>query len=244
MILIRAADSQGSNTFDYRVEDARTAWATGDHGIQDSALSGNEKAITPSELVKRLRLDTFGLTPSTTVILRSAPLRNRRRRSSVQALNNMCGPMATDDDKAKTPYQPASTPLSDASTSYRASVESLISSTSSSKEGAKKRNNHHRFLRAKSNPETLSTIKESAQDTFTPTIVTTEKAAAVKISLETYYNELTQVPNPRASRKHYLDTHLYYNPQLSPEQKNAFLYTFYHQESCYLRQCRALKSQS
>lgn len=243
MILIRAAGSQSSNTFEYRVEDARTAWAAGDHGIQDSAMSGKERAMTPSELVKRLRLDTFGLTPSTTVILRSAPLRNRRQRSSVQVLNSMSGRIATDDDKAEISHQPVDTPLSDAPTSYRASVESLISSTSS-KEGAKKRSSHHRFLRAKSNPETLSTIKESAQDTFTPTIVTTEKAAAVKISLETYYNELTQVPNPRASRKHYLDSHLYYNPQLSPEQKNAFLYTFYHQESCYLRQCRALKSQS
>lgn len=199
--------------------------------------------MTPSELVKRLRLDTRGITPSTTVILRSAPFRNRRRRSSMQALNNMHGQLSSEPDNTLCATQTALKLESDAASSrITESVESLALDDSS-KDGTKRRNSH-RFLRAKSNPETLSTIKETGQDSFTPTIVTTEKVAAVKISLEMYYDEIEHKPSSRLSRQHYLETHLYYNPQFSPEQKNAFRQAFYRQESYYLRQCRALRSQS
>ncbi len=206
--------------------------------MQDLALRSKERAITPAELVKRLRLDTFGLTPSTTVILRSSPLRNRRRRSSAQALTNMYAQVGAEPQSSA--HSTVNQTPTGTSSSRKVSIESA---PTPSKEGAKRRSTH-RFLRAKSNPETLTTIKESGPDTFTPTILTTEKAAAVKICMETYYNELLNMPNSRFHRRHYLETQLYYRPQMSVEEKDAIRQAFFNQESCFLRQCRALKAQS
>ncbi|KAJ3498560.1 hypothetical protein NLG97_g1016 [Lecanicillium saksenae] len=232
--------SQNSNAFDYRPENSPLVGVKGENGSPDL---GKEWAMTPAELVKRLRLDTFGITPSTTVILRSAPLRNRLRRSSAQAFNNMYAQIVEPPTPSPSPENTVAQaqPSSNASASRKVSMESLTST--SSKEGMKRRNTH-RFLRAKSNPETLSTIKESCQDVFTPTILTTEKAAAVKITMETYYNELLSLPNSRLHRRHYLEAQLYYNPQMTAEQKDAIRRDFFQQESCYLRQCRVLKAQS
>ncbi|KAJ6783501.1 hypothetical protein PWT90_09094 [Aphanocladium album] len=230
--------SQNHTTFAYRPENAPLVAANGENGNQDV---GKERAMTPAELVKRLHLDTFGITPSTTVILRSAPLRNRRRRSSAQALNNMHAQIVEAPTPSPSPENAVTHAPSDASAVRKESMESLTST--SSKDGMKSRN-AHRFLRAKSNPETLSTIKESCQDTFTPTILTTEKAAAVKINMETYYNELLSFPNSRFQRREYLEAQLYFNPQMTAEQKDAIRRSFFQQESCYLRQCRVLRSQS
>lgn len=236
-MLIWVAGSQNANTVDYRVEDAQLVSLKRENRYHDSHTT-KDRSMTPGELVKRLRLDTFGITPSTTVILRSAPLRNRRRRSSIQALNNMYTQRAEPQTSASNIAIQAPT---DTTASRQASMESLTST--SSKEGLKRRNTH-RFLRAKSNPETLTTIKESCQDTFAPTIRTTETAASVKISIETYYNELLKHPTGRDHRRGFLERELYYNPQMPVEQKDAIRRGFFHQESCYLRQCRVLKSQS
>ncbi|OAA82557.1 Protein kinase-like domain protein [Akanthomyces lecanii RCEF 1005] len=232
--------SHHSTTVDYRPEDAQLVPIKRNNDIQDLALAGKERAMTPAELVKRLRLDTFGITPSTTVILRHGALRSRGRRSSAQALNSMHSQVGA------TPQMPSANSTvnqttADNDSSRKISVESFTSN--SSKDVVKRRSNH-RFLRAKSNPETLTTIKESGHDTFKPTILTTEKAAAVKISMETYYNELLNMPNSRFHRRHYLETQLYYRPQMSLQEKEAIRQAFFHQESCYLRQCRTLKAHS
>ncbi|XWW92166.1 hypothetical protein V2A60_000089 [Cordyceps javanica] len=231
--------SHNSTTFEYRPEDSQLVPFKRDNGTGNSPAASKDRAMTPAELVKRLRLDTFGITPSTTVILRSTPLRNRRRRSSMQALNNMHAQVA----EMQTPSTSSIVNQSptDVSSSRKVSMESLTSSAG--KEGLKRRSTH-RYLRAKSNPETLTTIKESSQDAFTPTIFTTEKAAAAKISMETYYNELLNIPNSRLHRRHYLEAQLYYRPQMPVEEKDAIRQTFFYQESCYLRQCRVLKGQS
>ncbi|EGX92158.1 Protein kinase-like domain [Cordyceps militaris CM01] len=238
--LISVAGSHSSTAFECRPEDAQSVLVKRDHRIRDASPTNKEKAMTPAELVKRLRLDTWSITPNTTGFLGSAPSRHRRRRSSAQAPNNTHAAMGAD---AHTPLAntTAEQVPADTSASRKVSMESLTSN--SSKDGLKRRKTR-RFLRAKSNPETLTTIKESNQDTFTPTILTTEKAAAVKISMETYYNELLTMPNARLHRRHILEGQLFYHPQMSLAEKDAIRRAFFHQESCYLRQCRTLKGQS
>ncbi|KAM3507077.1 hypothetical protein MY11210_007290 [Beauveria gryllotalpidicola] len=238
--LIRVAGSHNSNTIEYRPEDAQLVPMKRNDRIQELHSSNKEKAMTPGELVKRLRLDTFGMTPSTTVILRSSPSRNRRRRSSAQALNNMYTQVGADSLTPPRKNIVNQVP-EDTGSSRKASMESLV--PISNRQGPKQRSTH-RFLRARSNPETLTTIKESCQDSFKPTILTTEKAAAIKISVETYYNELLTIPNSRLHRRHYLEAQLYYRPQMTMEEKEAIRRAFFYQESCYLRHCRVLKAQS
>ncbi|KAM3438938.1 hypothetical protein MY4824_003008 [Beauveria thailandica] len=238
--LIPVAGSHNSNTIEYRSEDAQLVPMKRDDRMHELHSSNKEKAMTPGELVKRLRLDTLGITPSTTVILRSSPSRNRRRRSSAQALNNMYTQVGADSFTPPRKDIVKQVP-EDTSSSRKTSMESLVST--SNRERLKQRSTH-RFLRARSNPETLTTIKESCQDTFKPTILTTEKAAAIKISVETYYNELLTIPNSRLHRRHYLEAQLYYRPQMSMEEKDAIRRAFLYQESCYLRHCRILKAQS
>ncbi|KAM3485382.1 hypothetical protein MY8738_001389 [Beauveria namnaoensis] len=238
--LIQVAGSHNSNTIEYRSEDAHLVPIKRDDRIDELHSSNKEKAPTPSELVKRLRLDTLGIVPSTTVILRSSPSRNRRRRSSAQALNNIYAPVRADSFTPPTNNVVNQVPV-DTTSSRKTSMESFAST--SNRDRLKQRSTH-RFLRARSNPETLTTIKESCQDNFKPTILTTEKAAAIKISVETYYNELLTIPNSRLHRRHYLEAQLYYRPQMSMEEKDAIRRAFFYQESCYLRHCRILKAQS
>lgn len=237
------AGSQSLHTFDYRVEDPGSIHISG--SVQRTPTPAlKERAMTPAELVKRLHLhlDTLTISPSTTVILRNQPTRSRRRRSSAQALNNIYCQAAADDKAGPSPNKEPPKDPAERSSTQKESTESL-KSDASGKESMKRRNSH-RFLRAKSNPETLSTIEESSQDTFAPTVLTTEKAAAVKISMETYYNDLLQTPESRLARLRFLETGLYFQPHFSPEEKNIFRHQFYNTESCHLRQCRVLRSQS
>lgn len=77
-----------------------------------------------------------------------------------------------------------------------------------------------------------------------PTIDTVEKAAAAKIFMETCFNNLLNKPNPRIARLQYLESQLYYSPHLDAEEKNAIRQSFYYQETCHLREARAIKTKS
>lgn len=101
-----------------------------------------------------------------------------------------------------------------------------------------------RFLRAKSSPDILTTSQRSSEYSFRPSIQTAEKAAAAKISLEIYYNELLNNASPRDHRRHYFESMLYFRPQMPVQEKRIARRRFFYQESCYLRQCRVLKGQS
>lgn len=101
-----------------------------------------------------------------------------------------------------------------------------------------------RLLRGKSNPEALGTIDEITMDLIKPSIVTSEKASAVKIFFETYFNELINKPESRVTRRQYLETRLLYSPHLSAEQKELVRHSSWQQESYHLRETRVLKSKS
>ncbi|RYP56466.1 hypothetical protein DL771_011785 [Monosporascus sp. 5C6A] len=94
-------------------------------------------------------------------------------------------------------------------------------------------------------PDTsLTTIPETALDLASPTVLTVEKAAAAKIYLELYFNELLYRPTPRSLRRGYLEAELYHSNGLTPEEKEMRRQIFYRQESDHLRETRALKAKS
>ncbi|KUI67775.1 Serine/threonine-protein kinase cbk1 [Cytospora mali] len=99
-------------------------------------------------------------------------------------------------------------------------------------------------------PETassnLDTIEEKeAEHEVTPTVVTVEKAAAAKISLETYYNEALSQPGKREIRLRLLESDLWHmGDAVSPVEKNEMKNQFYCRESNHLRQMRVMKART
>ncbi|KAI0136595.1 kinase-like domain-containing protein [Xylariales sp. AK1849] len=89
----------------------------------------------------------------------------------------------------------------------------------------------------------LEPIVETAFDHLPPTILTVETAAAAKIYLETYYNDLLSKPSPRSMRLQYLESQLY-NSALTPQERVARRQMFYTQETHHLRETRVLKTRS
>lgn len=77
-----------------------------------------------------------------------------------------------------------------------------------------------------------------------PTVVTVELAAAAKIFLETYYNEILREPTPRALRIHHLKSQLYVAKNLTAEVKQCYLDAFYKAGTDHLRETRVLKARS
>ena len=106
-----------------------------------------------------------------------------------------------------------------------------------------------RVNNAPKKPAPLSNIPEDkvpvqAPAPARPTVVTVELAAAAKIFLETYYNEILRGPTPRALRTHHLERQLFGARYLSDESKQRYLEAFYKAESNHLRETRVLKARS
>ncbi|KAK3498369.1 kinase-like protein [Neurospora crassa] len=101
-----------------------------------------------------------------------------------------------------------------------------------------------------SSPESnLTTIQETALDQASPSVLTVERAAAAKIYLETYFDELLNPgPRPRSIRLHLLETHLIncgaLDGKVSPSEIKAVRADFFRRESEHLRKTRVLKVRS
>jgi len=90
----------------------------------------------------------------------------------------------------------------------------------------------------------LTPIEETALDAASPTVVTVEKAAAAKIYLETFFNELLSQPSPRSLRLQYLEAQLYHDSKLSAAEKDQMRNDFFRRETEYLRELRVIKTES
>lgn len=193
------------------------------------------RTIHPSEFLKKFRNDNRSNRLESTVVLRSSII--KQRRSALHLFSSRCARSSDSGGvSAEAPVHSQATVgiLSQPLTEEQKFPISVI------KESPQRRLSR-RLLRGKSAAEALNTIEE-AKTIPKPTYVSCELAAAAKIFLETYYNELLQKPNSRASRQECLETQLYYSPHLTPDQKNSIRQTFYAQESWYLREQRKLKS--
>ncbi|KAH6608747.1 agc ndr kinase [Trichoderma cornu-damae] len=125
----------------------------------------------------------------------------------------------------------------------KTSIDSRFSISPSAK-GSPRRKLSRRSRWTRSSPEGagLGTIEESTADKPKPTILTVERAAAAKIYLETHFNELCSEPHRRSIRRQNFERRPLYNPYMS-QANTPFSYNrFYYQESCRLRDIRALKS--
>lgn len=91
---------------------------------------------------------------------------------------------------------------------------------------------------------TLRTVPEKPRVPVEPTVITVELAAAAKIFLETYYNELLRGPTPRALRTYHVETQLINARNLTSGGRQGYLEAFYSAESCHLRETRVLKAKS
>lgn len=96
----------------------------------------------------------------------------------------------------------------------------------------------------RSSPEgrALSTIPEAGVIQARPTIATVERASAAKIFLETHFNELLYKPNARALRSQSLESQLCNCLLMTPEEKERIRIQYRIQETCHLRELRALKA--
>ncbi|EFX03554.1 serine/threonine-protein kinase cbk1 [Grosmannia clavigera kw1407] len=88
----------------------------------------------------------------------------------------------------------------------------------------------------------LAVIPEIPACSSCPTVATTEWAAAVKIYLETQYNELFSENISRSVRLHALEAELYHSKGLRNEEKEDRRRTFYRAETIHLREVRAMKA--
>lgn len=195
--------------------------------------------MIPNELAKKFRLDSLGLAPDTTVIQRNPKLRSKR--SSLQVWGPVRYALSSDTgSSAQVRRLLKSTPEVNVA---RLSTDTQCSSQPSVKENLQRRISR-KLSRGKTNLETLETINEAIPDWPTTSIVSAEKAAAIRVYFETYFNELVNQPTSRDCRVRQLENHLFFSPQLNPQHKSLIRWSFAYQESCYLREMRVLKAQS
>lgn len=147
------------------------------------------------------------------------------------------------DDIWSSTHSSRLTGLEDTST-RKTSFDSRVSSSPSAKGGSPRRRLSRRSRWTRSSPEAagLGTIEESTVDRPKPTILTVEKAAAAKIYLETYFNELCSEAYRRSLRRQQFHQELFRSAYMMPSGNSLTYDTFYYRESCRLRDIRILKS--
>lgn len=184
------------------------------------------------------KLKHLGLASNSTVILRQ---HSNAHRGSLYALANARSVPSSEAE---------STALSEESVledpfATNTSGESRHSVVISSHDNARRSGRRYFHPWTRSSPDfTLNTIRETGTDQAQPTIKTVEKAAAAKIYIETHLNEKLHRQDPRIARRQYLETQLFYSPHLTETQKDAVRVSFLNQETCHLRETRALISRS
>ncbi|XP_044724811.1 kinase [Hirsutella rhossiliensis] len=199
----------------------------------------NNKGVTPKDLVKRLGIHS-GFDSSTTVVLRGSPL---KRRSSLHALVSVRSGLSSEPGSSASSDRSSKLSTAGNDSTRKTSVDSRFSDATLMRESSKRRRSR-RHPWSKSSPDggTLQTIDESSFQ-VQPTVLTVERAAAAKVFLETHFNELLNRPDTRSLRRQYLESQLHYSPHLTLDQKEAIRQSFYQQESCHVREMRALKAQ-
>lgn len=94
----------------------------------------------------------------------------------------------------------------------------------------------------------LAPIQETALDYANATILTVERAAAAKIYLETYFNDLlSPVPKPRDVRRRRLEAELHRrmrDENFTPEEQERMRAELCSRETDHLREYRVLKARS
>ncbi|OAA49386.1 kinase domain containing protein [Metarhizium rileyi] len=199
------------------------------------------RGMSPKSLAKRLRFENFGASSNATVVLRGSPL---RRRTSLQAMPSSPSLPLGDAVSSVSSLGTDKSSIVANNSTRKTSVDSRVSESTSNKASLKRRRSRrHPWSRSSPDAGTLQTIDEGFSQPK-PTILTVEKAAGAKVYLETYFNNLLHKPNPRTTRQQYLESQLYYSPNLDLDEKNVIRRSFYYQETCHSRETRAMRTKS
>ncbi|KAI9171594.1 FK506-binding protein [Paramyrothecium foliicola] len=198
------------------------------------------RGCTPREFARRLCFANLGLKSSPTVVVQnSSPkvkgsLKSFARSHSTPSSDASSGVSSKHSSKVSTQGNGSTTKTS------------LDSRSSKSIKSTMRRRANGRIPRTRSSPEgcALDTIVESGIDQVQPTILTVENAAAAKIYFETQFNNMIHMRSSRDTRQHYMESQLYFSPQLDTTQKNAIRSSFFQEETWHLREMRVLRSQS
>ncbi|KAG5999851.1 hypothetical protein E4U21_006213 [Claviceps maximensis] len=226
----------------------RTRSSSADLEGQDTAtnsfslLKRRHAGLSPKSLVKKLGFDSLVTSSNATVVLRGSAL---RRRTSLQILPSSSSLALGDAVSSISSLGTDKSSVVENKSTGKTSLDSRYSETTLAKVTSKRRRSR-RHPWSKSSPDgggNLQTIVEGFYQSR-PTIETVEKAAAAKIFLETCFNNLLNRASPRTTRLQYLETQLYYSPHLDLEEKKAIRQSFHYQETCHLREARAIKAKS
>ncbi|RGP65624.1 hypothetical protein FLONG3_9127 [Fusarium longipes] len=195
----------------------------------------NARSPNSKELLRKLHLNPMAMTSNSTLVIRTP---SKRARSSLQLLN--ITPLS---DLETPPCSEASTKPSSIQEDSTAKT-SIESSPSQQYKVIADRRYNRRNPWTRSSPEgrALSTIPEAGVIQARPTIATVERASAAKIFLETHFNELLYKPNTRALRIQSLEAHLHGCSNMSLEEKEKIRMQYKIQETCHLRELRAMKA--
>ncbi|EFY89804.1 kinase domain containing protein [Metarhizium acridum CQMa 102] len=199
------------------------------------------RGLSPKALAKRLRFENFGTSTNATVVLRGSSL---RRRTSLQAMPSSPSLPLGDAVSSISSLATDKSSVVGNNSTRKTSVDSRVSQSTSNKASPKRRRSRrHPWSRSSPDAGTLQTIDEGLYQPQ-PTILTVEKAAGAKVYLETYFNNLLNKPNARATRQQYLESQLYYSPHLDLDEKDVIRRSFYYQETCHSRETRVMRTKS
>ncbi|KAF5017752.1 hypothetical protein F66182_10300 [Fusarium sp. NRRL 66182] len=201
---------------------------------EESYLKDAIKITQAKELIRKLRLNPIAMASNSTLVVRTSP---KRLRSSLQELNivNSSELNTQNSSEASEKISPTK-----AESTEKTSVDSP---PSSNKETADRRHNRRNpWTRSSPEGRALSTIPEAGVIQARPTIVTVERAAAAKIFLETYFNELLYKPDARSLRSQCLESQLCNCLLMPPEEKERIRTQYRSQETYHLRELRVMKA--
>ncbi|RDA85773.1 hypothetical protein CP532_6315 [Ophiocordyceps camponoti-leonardi (nom. inval.)] len=225
-------DSESSTVLAWKPDGTQTTREKGKAVVlgQGREPARRAKGLMPKDLVRKL-----GLHEASTVVQRDSPL---KARVSLQAHASSDSSSTVSSDSSSKMSTPGN------ESTRKTSVDSRFSDLTQTKDTPKRRRSRRRPW-SKSSPDggTLQTIEESSQS-VQPTILTVERAAAAKIYLELYFNELLNKPSARCLRRQLLESQLYCAHHLTGDQKEAIRRSFQLQETCHVRETRVLGSRS
>ncbi|KAM0498088.1 hypothetical protein ACHAP8_006540 [Fusarium lateritium] len=207
------------------------------HQLTKYALRHGFAAKSPisKETLPKSHLNPVAMTSNSTLVIRTTP---KRARSSLQPLNivplsDLETPSCSEASAIPSSFQEEST----AKTSIESSPSQQYDATSD-----RRYNRRNPWTRSSPEGRALTTIPEAGVVQARPTIATVERASAAKIFLETHYNELLYKPNARALRNQHLEAQLRSCSLMSLDEKEKIRVQYRIQETCHLRELRAMKA--
>ncbi|RFU76211.1 agc ndr kinase [Trichoderma arundinaceum] len=240
--------SQNSVVLDWNSNETPRSSSKGKNPVNiasgsDASMLRNAKGLpaTSNGFMKRLLPNNLKISPHSTVMVRGSPSQQKGTFQDLPSVTE--SEDSSEKDNIWSPAHSSGLTSPDDNLTSKTSIDSRFSSSPSAK-GSPRRKLSRRSRWTRSSPEGagLGTIEELTADKPKPTILTVERAAAAKIYIETHFHELCSELQRRSIRRQNFEKESYYNTYLISNNTTLSYHHFYYQESCRLRDIRALKS--